>query len=364
MGRQNREENCKNFKTKINKIKNMKNRKKIVITGGAGFIGSQLGYRLDKKGHKVLLLDNMSFGYEDNLTINGESFGELVIADIRSKNLEKYFHDTDYIFHFAAISALPVCQNDPALAMSVNVAGTANVLEAARRANVKRVIFASTSAIYENNTNFPCKENDNVHPTLMYPISKFNSEQLCRIYRETYGMKIVVLRYYNVYGPSQDSRRKSPPLISYVIRELLNNKAPVLHSNGKQKRDYVYIDDVNKINMLSMNHPEAPGKTFNVASGQVYSVNEIYEIIANILKSPLKPVFTESTKFWDKYPELFKGEYRFKENVLEHEVNKFTLGSTEKTMQLLDWKTTVPIKEGLKRTIEYTIKNRGSAMEK
>jgi len=323
-------------------------KKKIVITGGAGFVGSQLGYCLDKKGYKVLLLDDMSFGYENNLTINDESFGEFVRFDIRSGDLEKHFYNTDCVFHLAAISALPVCQSDPMLAMSVNVAGTVNV---------RRVVFASTSAIYENNTEFPCKEDDSVRPTLIYAVSKFNAEHLCRVYGETYGMEIVILRYYNVYGPNQDFRRKSPPFISYIIRELLNNRAPILHSDGKQERDYVYIDDVNELNILCMNHPAAFGKTFNVASGQVYSVNEIYEIIADILESSLKPVFRKAANFWDKYPELFQGEHSLKRELLEREVNKFTLGSTEKAEQLLSWKTIMPIKKGLKLTIEHTAEN-------
>lgn len=326
---------------------------KIVITGGAGFIGSKLGYKLHKDGYEVLLLDDLSSGYEHNLSIDGESFGEFVKADITSAGLEKYFDGADCVFHFAAISALPVCQSDPGKAISVNTAGTANILEAARKAGVRRLVFASTSAIYENNTNFPCKEDDNVSPNLVYSVSKLNAETLCKAFSQVYGMEIVITRYYNVYGPHQDIVRKSPPFVGYVIKELLNGRAPAFHSDGEQKRDYVFIDDVNALNILCMTHPKAAGGIFNVASGESYSVNQIFNIISSLMGTSITPTFREPEKFWDKYPELYQGKYPLDGKRLAKEVNKFSLGSTKAAEEKLGWRAVTSINDGLARTVEH-----------
>lgn len=330
--------------------------KKIVITGGAGFIGSKLGYLLHTKGYEVIMIDNLSGGYEDNLIIEGKTFGKFVKADIRSKEIEKYFKGASCVFHLAAISALPVCQSEPGYAMEVNVAGTANILELSRRHDVEKVVFASTSAIYEENTRFPCKESDDVNPHLMYSVSKFAAEQVCRGFQQTYGMKIAITRYYNVYGPHQDVRRKSPPLVGYIIKELLYGRQPILHSNGEQRRDYVFIDDVNELNLLCMENDKAAGKIFNVASGKTYSVNEIYAIIAKLLKTDIRPIFREPSKFWDKYPELYTGRYSIKDEYLEKEVNKFTLGDTRTAKEVLGWKAKTPIDVGLAKTVEHAKK--------
>ncbi len=330
------------------------NSKKIVITGGAGFIGSELGHRLNKKGYEVILIDNLSFGYIENLIIDGKVFGKFILKDIRDncQELADIFKDAYCIFHFAAISALPVCQSDPGMAISINVAGTANVLEAARRANARRVVFASTSAIYERNKNFPSKEEDIADPYLVYSVSKINAEKICKAFSDVYGMNIVITRYYNVYGPNQDSRRKSPPFTIYVIRELLNKRTPVLHSDGTQKRDYVYIEDINDLNILCMEHPKAVGEIFNVASGETYSVNEIYNIISDELKTNIKPVYKDSTKFWQDYSELSNGNYPIKPEVIRDEVNKFTLGDNTKAKEILGWNPSISIREGLRRLIE------------
>jgi nucleoside-diphosphate-sugar epimerase len=329
---------------------------KIAITGGAGFIGSQLGKSFVDEGHEVTLIDNMSYGYLDNLYIDGGTFGKFLGVDIRSPELAKYFAGLDYVFHFAGISALPVCQERPQYAMDVNVGGTANVLEAARLAGVGRVIFASTGAIYENNTKFPTKESDPVRPTLTYAVSKLQAEALCHSYSELYGMEIVITRYFNVYGPHQDFMRLSPPLMSYLIRELLHDRQPVLHSDGTQERDCVYVDDVNRINRLCMSHANAPGHTFNVGSGVATSVRRIYAILAEALGSKIEPIYRPATNFWDAYPNLFTGKYPLDRKVIEKEVRKYTLCDTTQSTELLGWRAEVSIEEGLTRTARYARK--------
>jgi UDP-glucose 4-epimerase len=335
---------------------------KIVVTGAAGFIGSQLAKSFVDEGHDVLLIDNMSFGYLDNLIIDGQTFGKFVGVDIRSPDLGKYFAGAEFVFHFAGISALPVCQQQPQLAMDVNVGGTANVLEAARLAGVKRVIFASTSATYENNTTFPTKESDPVRPSLTYAVSKYQAEQLCRSYGELYGMEIVILRYFNVYGPHQDFMRLSPPLMSYLIRELLHGRQPVLHSDGTQERDCIFVEDVNRLNRICMVHPKAPGEIFNVGSGVATSVREVYRIIAKAMNSDIEPIYRPATNFWDAYGSLFEGPYPLKREVVEKEVRKYSLCDTTKAREMLGWQAEVSIEEGLTRTAHYAMRLAGKAI--
>jgi len=329
---------------------------KILVTGGAGFIGSQIGYHLYNLGHEIILLDNMSYGHEDNLIINGKRFGTFIKEDVRSPAIYDIMHGVDYVFHFAGIAPLPVNQENPYEAISVNVAGTANVLDAARKIGVKRFIFASTSAIYENNTVFPSKEDERVAPNLVYATSKLQCELLCKSFYEVYGLPTVMLRFFNVYGPHQDFRRLSPPLTGYIIRELLQNRVPTLHSNGNQSRDYVYIDDLIEMAMICMGHPEAPGEIFNVASGLPHSVNYIYQELSEALgKSHIKPVFREAKLLWEKYPALFTGAMTLDEHRLEKEVNKYALGSTKKSENILGWKAKTSLRKGMTKTAEYAL---------
>ena len=165
-----------------------------------------------------------------------------------------------------------------------------------------------------------------------------------------------MLRFFNVYGPHQDFRRLSPPLTGYIIRELLQNRVPTLHSDGNQSRDYVYIDDLIEMAMICMGHPEAPGEIFNVASGLAYSVNYIYKELSEALgKSHIKPVFREAKLLWEKYPALFTGAMTLDENRLEKEVNKYALGCIKKSENILGWKAKISLREGMTRTAEYAL---------
>lgn len=336
--------------------------KTIVITGGAGFIGSQLGYHLHRMGHRVVLIDNMRFGYLDNLEVNGEQFGQFVEADVLDPRIDMFFDSADVVFHFAALSALPVCQSHPRDAMNVNVGGVANVLEICRKRGVRRFIFASTSAVYENTKHkdgspadekLILSEDLDVNPHLLYSLSKYQAELLVKSYSATYQLDSVILRFFNVYGPHQDFRRQSPPFTSYIIRELVNHARPVLHSDGTQRRDYVHVDDLMRLAVLVMNHPNASNEVFNVASGTHYSVNEMFEIVKKALKSDITPIFNPAERFWDKYPQLFDGKKPIKKEILIHEVNKRTVGSYAKAQRLLGWTPQVSMERGLASMVEF-----------
>tara|TARA_R110002049_G_scaffold28883_2_gene98368 strand:- start:3078 stop:4085 length:1008 start_codon:yes stop_codon:yes gene_type:complete len=330
--------------------------KKVLITGGAGFIGSQLGYHLHKKGHGVILLDNMSYGNKDNLEIDGETFGTFIEDDVRNKTIFDYTKDVDYIYHFAGIAPLPDCQENPKDAIDINVGGTANVLEAARMNGVKRVIFASTSALYENHKTYPAKENDDIFPDLIYATTKKQCELLCESFGSVYDLPIVMLRFFNVYGPHQDFRRKHPPLTGYLMKTFLQNEIPILFSDGEQRRDYVYIDDLINICEIVMTHDKAVGEKFNVSSGDTYSVNEIYNSVAKCFNVTSTPNYNVPSNFWNAYPHLFKGEYKLNKDRLEKEVLKYCLGDTIKSKKVLGWEAKTELDDGMKKCVEHAKK--------
>ena len=330
---------------------------KIFITGAAGFIGSQLAYYLLKKGHKVTLLDNFSYGNEDNLLFPDYDFrDEIIRGDVRnSKLINKLFEDNkfDYVYHIAAITPLPDCQAYPDKAVDVNITGTVIVLEASRVYGVKNVVFASTSAVYENNTVFPSKENHILRPNLTYPSTKYMSELFCQNYVENYGMNITCLRFANVYGPHLDCLRKQPPVVGYIIRELFFDRQPVLYGTGEQQRDFIYVDDLVQLCELVLK-----SKGFdivNVSSGKPHSINEIVKIIAKKMKKEkIYPKYIDVSQFWDKYEELYKGYFPILKRSVSHEVKKYTELSNEYAYEKYGWKPKTSIEDGIKKTIVFT----------
>lgn len=326
----------------------------ILITGGAGFIGSQLGFYLLEKGYHVTMVDTLAFSHIDNLINKGKMFPRFVGMDIRDKKFESLLKGVDILFHFAGITSLPECQESVYEGYSTNVAGTAHVLELARRAGVKRVVFSSTSAIYENNSAFPLKESDSTVPTLFYSLAKKQAEEICQSFIKTYGMDICILRFFNVYGPHQDYLRKSPPVVSYIIRCMLENRRPILHSNGKQKRDMIYVSDILKMCEIVMLHKEAKNNIFNVGSGKAYSLQEVVDEIAKQMKkTSVKPIFFDPYNLWKSYRSIYQGKYTISPQILEREVNKYTLASIKKSKKLLGWKAKISLIEGLSLTIKF-----------
>lgn len=325
----------------------------ICITGAAGFVGSQLAYYLHKQGHSLILLDNLSYGYEDNLCFNGEKLETFYKEDI-TNDFSPLLKGVDVVFHFAAISALPVNQINGYESFRQNVAGFANVLELCRRAKTPKVVLASTSAIYENNDITPFKENDPINPHILYSVGKKHCEDIANAFIKTYGMDITILRFFNVYGPHHDFRRKSPPLIAYIIQCFLENKTPALHSDGEQKRDYVYVDDVCEMCKIIMTDPKAKNETFNICSNKTYSVKDIYSEVSKHFINILKPIYRDPKLLWDNYSELKIG-YSIDPAIIEKETNKFSLGSYEKAAKILGWSPKISMEKGIKNTVEYAV---------
>lgn len=332
---------------------------KILVTGAAGFIGSQLAHRLWQNGDNVVLLDNFSYGKEDNLVFDDHDFrDEILREDICDRpmlnNLCKE-NGFDYIYHIAAITPLPDCQIDPGKAVEVNVAGTVNVLEAAREFGAKKVIFASTSAVYENCETFPTAESDVVPPSLVYSNTKFMSEQFCRSFCEVYGMSATAIRFANVYGPHIDCLRTQPPVAGYIVRELFYDRPVELHSDGEQRRDFVYVEDLID---LSIRAQQGEGfDVVNASTGGTQSINEMYEIIARLMgKEGTQPVYMESSHYWHRYPELYSGAYPIDVGIMENEVVKHTECDNTHAYKKYGWKPTTSFEEGLKNTVDFSVK--------
>ena len=331
---------------------------KILITGAAGFIGSQLAYRLWQDGCQLVLIDNFSYGSEDNLIFEKHDFRDEVLKiDIRDREAIYHLFETEkfsYVYHIAAITPLPDCQTEPVEAIEVNVAGTVNILEAVRKYGAKKVIFASTSAVYENTEKFPSVEDEVVPPSLIYPNTKYTAECYCRSYSAVYGMDIVCLRFANVYGPHLDCLRKQPPVVGYLIREFYNDRSPVLHFTGEQKRDFVYVEDL--VDLCVCVQQETGFDIVNVSTNSVLSINDLTRAVAKLMgKEDMKPVYVASENYWKHYPYLYEGAYRISEKALEHEVTKFTRLSNQHALEKYGWSPKVDLETGLRNTIDFSV---------
>ena len=331
---------------------------RILITGAAGFIGSQLANKLWKNGEEVFLIDNFSYGSEDNLIFDEHSFvDEIYHKDIRDLPfMEALFSEKrfDIVYHFAGITPLPDCQNNPVDAVDVNVRGTVILLDLVRKYGVKKLIFASTSAIYENNTDFPSVESNVEKPSLLYPSTKYASEQFCKAFSDAYGIPIVCLRFANVYGPHIDCLRTQPPVMGYIIRELYLGNQPVLHSTGNQERDFVFVED-----LIDLAIRVQRAETFdivNVSTGNTVTINTIYKKIASMMNSDLKPRYEETAHFWSNYPELYEGPYPISTKIMEHEVLKYTCLSNEHAYNEYGWKPMTSLNDGIRKTIDFSCK--------
>ncbi len=261
----------------------------ICITGVAGFIGSNLADRLLREGYRVLGIDNLSYGVREQIP-DGVEFHQL---DIRSEEIYPVVAEASHVFHLAAKNCISDCQIDPVETADINVRGSANVFEAARRGGVKKVIYAESSALYEGSDVFPTPESE-AKPESFYALSKYASMLFAEGYTRFHGVASTALRYFNVYGPRQDYRRSIPPVFSAFIIGLLHGEQPVIYGTGEKRRDFVYVDDVNDFHLQCINDERTTGNVYNLGSGKNHSINEIYAIIAGLFGTDLKPSYREN----------------------------------------------------------------------
>lgn len=270
----------------------------VLVTGGAGFIGSHLVNRLLLDGHIVRVLDNLSTGNLDNLNpaiiINNKKKKiKLIYGDIRNPHTcEAAYDGVDYVFHQAAIPSVPKSIDKPNLSHDTNINGTFNMLQAANLCNVKRFIYASSSSAYGNTKESPKHESLKPMPLSPYAVQKYTGECYCRAFFECYGLQTISLRYFNVFGERQDPESQYAAAIPAFITMLLRGQVPKIYGDGEQTRDFTYIDNVIYGNMLAMIATETHGEVVNVACGGQISVNEVIDIICNLLNIPRIATYT------------------------------------------------------------------------
>jgi UDP-glucose 4-epimerase len=250
---------------------------KVLVTGVAGFVGSNLADRLLSSGYDVIGIDNLAYGLLKQIPA-GVDFHAV---DIRSRDIQKLFCGVDVVFHLAAKNDLIACQQDPVETMQVNVAGTASVFEAARRAGARKVVFATSSALEEGEARL----------NGFYAISKVANERIAAGYQHAFGLPFVALRYFNVYGPRQDYRRVHPPVISAFILKVLAGEAPALFDGYQNnKRDFIYVDDINDFHLQCITDDRLNGNLYRLGSGQSLSMDEVWRTVKTVTGCELDPV--------------------------------------------------------------------------
>jgi nucleoside-diphosphate-sugar epimerase len=262
-----------------------------LVTGGAGFIGSHLVARLLDRGGAVRVFDNFSTGKEENLAAFGFR-AEVVRGDLRDlAAVRAAMEDIEVVFHQAADPSVPRSMTDPAACYEANVMGTLNILQAAREVGVRRVVFASSCAVYGDDPRLPKTERTRPAPASPYASSKLAGEQLCEVYTRSFGLEAVALRYFNVFGPRQDPGSAYAPVIPRFIQALLATERPMIFGDGNQTRDFIYVDDVVQANLLAAESPDAPGRVFNIASGRSVSLNRLLATLGEIIGTGFQPVY-------------------------------------------------------------------------
>jgi nucleoside-diphosphate-sugar epimerase len=262
----------------------------VLVTGGAGFIGSNLVEELLARGHAVRILDNFSTGHRRNLS-DVERDVELIEGDLRSyERVHRAVRGCDVVFHQGALPSVPRSVQDPITTSEINVGGTLNVLLNARDEGVARVVFASSSSIYGDAPGLPRTEGAAPVPLAPYAVSKLAAEQYCRVFTTVYGVETVSLRYFNVYGRNQDPASEYSAVIPRFIAAMREGRAPTIFGSGEQSRDFTHVDDVVAANLRAMQAPEARGEVLNIACGNPHSLNELVEVLNRVLGSDIEPV--------------------------------------------------------------------------
>ena len=300
---------------------------KILVTGGAGFIGSHLTDKLIEKDHQVVVIDNLSTGKKENLNSKTD-FHNLDICDF--EKIKPLFEGVDFVFHLAAIPRVPLSVKDPVTTSKVNILGTINVFKAAIDGGVRRVIFASSSSVYGNQQILPLKEDMIPNPISPYGLQKLVGEKFAKLFTKLYKISIISLRYFNVYGPRVDFSSDYSLVIGKFLKQKAEGKPLTIFGDGEQTRGFCYVDDVVKANILAMESEKLKGgEVINVGSEVSHSINYLAKLIGGEVKY-LPP----------------------REGDVLHTKADITLAK-----ELLNWQPKVSLEEGVRRTAEWFDKN-------
>jgi len=313
-------------------------RRSALVTGGAGFIGGHIAEQLLVEGWAVTVLDDFSSGTEANLTGCGGQV-ELLRGDIRDEaTLSRALEGVEVVFHQAAIPSVPRSVAEPVRTNSVNIDGTLGVLEASRRAGVRRVVYAASSSAYGDTPVLPKVESMEANPLSPYALQKFAGEGYCRLYHSLYGLETVALRYFNIYGPRQNPKSEYAAVIPRFITAALAGSPAQIYGDGEQTRDFTFVADAVQANLRAADAPDAPGHVMNIAGGTRTSLNQLWGSICELLGIELAA----------RHLEPRVGDVRD------------SLASLERAGSLIGYRPTVDLREGLRRTIESFRKSEGT----
>ncbi|MFB0527096.1 MAG: SDR family oxidoreductase [bacterium] len=267
-----------------------------LVTGGAGFIGSNISQELVKRGEKVRILDDFSTGKRQNIIEFKDSI-ELIEGDLRDLEIvNRAMKGVDFVLHQGALPSVERSIKDPLTTTKVNILGTLNVLLAAREMKVRRVVYASSSSVYGDTPTLPKKEGMKTNPQSPYAVTKLIGEEYCRIYYSIYGLETVRLRYFNVFGPRQDPGSQYAAVIPKFIALMLKGKSPPIYDDGEQSRDFTFIDNVVEANLQACKAKEVSGEVFNIACGKRVTINELVERLNKILQTRIEPTYQSPRK--------------------------------------------------------------------
>jgi len=318
---------------------------KILVTGGAGFIGSNLCEELLKQGKQVVCLDNFATGMMENILpfISNSNF-KLIVGDIRNPNdCAKAVEGVDYVLHEAALGSVPRSVNDPITTNEVNVGGFLNMLIAARDAKVKRFVYAASSSTYGDSGTLPKVEDTIGRPLSPYAITKYVNELYADIFFRIYGLESIGLRYFNVFGRKQDPNGAYAAVIPLFVKQFISHQSPVINGDGEYSRDFTYIDNVIQINLLALltSNPEAINTVYNAAFGERTTLNQLVAF--------LKEFLSEYDSAIAQIP-------------IQHGPNRtgdiaHSLASIEKAKQLLEYHPAYNLKNGLREAVKWYWEN-------
>jgi UDP-glucose 4-epimerase len=304
-----------------------------VVTGGAGFIGSHLAYRLLQDGHRVHVVDNLVTGKQAHLELLKQAgdFHFHAVNILETESLKVIFQGADVVFHQAALASVQGSVDDPRLYHDYNATGSLSVLLAARGAGVRRVVYASTSAAYGDSTTEFKSETERIQPLSPYGVAKCVGESYCQVFQQVYDLETVALRYFNVFGPRQDPKSQYAAVIPLFITRMLRGEAPTIYGDGSQSRDFIYIDNVVQGNLLAAHTPAANGAVINLATGERTTLLELIALLNDILGTQITPLHAAERT----------GDIRH------------SCATIEKARSLLGYSPAVEFRTALIRTVEW-----------